>query len=574
MMVTIENKEIRLNSRMEELSFSKTNYDAVVTQKGLLAKAKNNSEGIMDWTFADWTFSDIKSFDVEGNKNRLVFYCGENPLSNKAKTLLELSETKDFLAAGYAVCSIITQAAQENITIPLIGAGGILVDITAAETSVLFLAEDSFKYSVGGLPEQDYSSLHAHWLNSTIYDLPGMCFMRSVIAYRMVSGKMPYPAINQLERNADFLDSKFLPVDYCCKNLNSKLAININKGLKLNANLVNIPGKKKKGKSSEDLTPTADFPLEELFEFSKNPEKYAMSQEEFNEKNAAFLKKQDSQIALKRKIRRNKTAIICAVLGVFVAALVIRATIKSSLENYTSKGLTSVETIEGYYKAVNIKDSVMLDIFTKGGNTSSYNDIVSNIYVVGKMQQQYSNSKGYLSPGRWALEAANESGYSKATVYGVTGLIIDGKPEEIDTDIAQRLDNPPAIKFDNNKEVHDKDVVNHSVEYNLIFTEGADGELTISHLKGSVELTFVKDRWRITNFNLEETPMEIDNEQFKQDYFNSLAETDNARQTVNSLREKYPWLPSDVDMDLGLEEIEQANALLDEFTPKSMQPAQ
>ena len=68
--------------------------------------------------------------------------------------------------------------------------------------------------------------------------------------------------------------------------------------------------------------------------------------------------------------------------------------------------------------------------------------------------------------------------------------------------------------------------------------------------------------------------MEIDNEQFKQDYFNSLAETDNARQTVNSLREKYPWLPSDIDMDLGLEEIEQANALLDEFTPKSMQPAQ
>ena len=194
MMVTIENKEIRLNSRMEELSFSKTNYDAVVTQKGLLAKAKNNSEGIMDWTFADWTFSDIKSFDVEGNKNRLVFYCGENPLSNKAKTLLELSETKDFLAAGYAVCSIITQAAQENITIPLIGAGGILVDITAAETSVLFLPEDLFKYSVGGLPEQDYSSLHAHWLNSTIYDLPGMCFMRSVIAYRMVSGKMPSPA--------------------------------------------------------------------------------------------------------------------------------------------------------------------------------------------------------------------------------------------------------------------------------------------------------------------------------------------------------------------------------------------
>lgn len=574
MMVTIENKEIRLNSRMEELSFSKTNYDAVVTQKGLLAKAKNNADGKMDWSFSDWTFSDIKSFDVEGHKNRLVFYCGNNPLSDNARTLLELSRTDDFFTPGYAICSIITQAAMENITIPLIGAGGILVDISDKETSVLFLPEDLYKYSVGGLPEQDYSELHAHWLNSTIYDLPGMCFMRAVIAYRMITGKMPYPAINQLERNADFLDSKFLPVDYCCNGLDKELARNINKGLKLNANLVNIPGKKKKGKSSEDLTPTAEFPLNELFAFSKNPENFSMTNEEFEERTAAYLKKQESQIALKRKIRRNKTAIICTILGIIVAALAIRATIKSSLENYTSKGLTSVETIEGYYKAVNIKDSVMLDIFTKGGNTSRYNDSVSNIYVVGKMQQQYSNGKGYLSPGRWALEAANEADYSKATVYGVTGLVIDGKPEEIDTDIAQRLDNPPAITFDNNKEVHDKDVINHTVEYNLMFTEGSEGEITISHYKGSVELTFVKDRWRISNFNLEETPVKINNEEFKQDYFNSLAQTNDARTTINSLREKYTWLPSDVDMDLGLNEIEQANALLDEFTPKSMQPAQ
>lgn len=571
-MVTIEKDEIRLNSRMEELSFSKTNYDAVVTQKGLLAKAKNNNKGELDFTFTDWSFNDIKSFDVEGHKNRLVFYCGNNPLSENAKTLLELSKSKDFLTSGYAVCALLTQAALDNITVPLVGAGGILVDISEKETSVLFLPEDMYKYSVGGLPEQDYSELHAHWLNSTIYDLPGLCFMRSVIAYRMVTGKMPYPAINQLERNADFLDQKFLPSDYCCNCLDPKLAININKGLKLNANLVNIPGKKKKGKSSEDLTPTAAFPLKELFEFTQNPEKYTLTEEQFKNKTEDYLKKQESQIALRRKIRRNKTAIILSILGVIIAALVIRSTIKSNLENYTSKGLTSVETIIGYYSAVNVKDSVMLDIFAKGGNTNGYNDSVSNIYVVGKMQQQYQKTNGYLSPGRWILEGTTEVGYNASSVYGVTGLVIDGVPTDISVDVAQKLDNPPAITFDNNKEVHDKDIVNHSIEYYLLFTEGPDGDFSVSHLKGAVELTFVKDRWRISNFDLSEVPVDFDANKFKQDYFNTLAVTDNnAEETVSILRETYNWLPSVVEMEIGKNEIQQANALLDEFIPKSMQ---
>lgn len=573
MMVTIEKDEIRLNSRMEELSFSKTNYDAVVTQTGILAVAKKSKDGNLVFAVSDYTFSDIKSYEVEGQKNRIVFYCGKNPLSENAKTLLDYSKSDDFFEAGYAVCSFLTQAALNNIKIPLIGAGGILIDDTEEKVSILFLPEDLFKYSAAGLPEAEYSELHAHWLNSTIYDLPGLCFMRAVIAYRMITGKMPYPAINQLERNADFLDSKFLPVDYCCNGLDKELARNINKALKLNANLVNIPGKKKKGKSSEDLTPTPDFPLEALYNFTKNPQETALSQVEFEERTAAYLKKQDSQIALKRKIRRNKTAIVVTILALIGVGIVIRSTIKSNMENYTTKGLTSVETITGYYQAVNKKDSVTLDIFTKGGNTGRYNDAVGNIFVVGKMQQQYTGGKGFLSPAKWLLEVEKNSSFTNVSVYGVTNLYVDGTPVELDTDIAQKLDHPPAITFDNNKNVQANDVVTHTVENYLVFTDGEENQVSVMHRTGTVELTFIKDRWCITNFNLEETPVIYDYYEFTQDLFNELTENGNVIDSaVTSLSSKYNWLPSITDLNVGRFENEEDNAFFNSLSP-SMQPA-
>lgn len=570
-MVTIENNEVRLNSRMEELSFSKTNYDAIVTQKGLLAVAKNNEQGNLDFNFSDWTFDDIKSFNIEGQKNPIVFYCGKNPLSNKAQTLLECSKGKDFLKVGYALVSLLTQAALNKVPVPLIGAGGILVDTTENEISFLFMPEDLFKYSAAGLPEAQYSELHAHWLNSTLYDLPALCFMRGVIAYKMVTGKMPYTAVNQLERNADFLDSKFLPVEYCCKNLDKELERNINKALKLNANIVNIPGKKKKGKASEDLTPTAEFPLEALFSFTQHPQDSAMSEEEIAEKNAAYLKKQEAQISLKRKIRRNKTAIIVSVIAVIGVIIVIRSTIKSNLENYTSKGLTSVETIEGYFKAVNQKDSVTLDIFTKGGNTNGYNDAVSNIFVVGKMQQQYTGGKGFLSPGKWAVEAENNASFDRLSVYGVTGLEIDGTPVEINPDIAQKLDNPPAITYDNNKAVANGDVVQHKLKYYLLYTDGEENEISVTIREGSVELTFVKDRWRISNFNLTETPVAYEYQNFVVQMINALTQSGNKIEPVlETLRTEYPWLPDAVDVEVARYEIEDENAFINSLTSPAM----
>lgn len=543
LMVTIDKEEIRLNSRMEELNFSKTNYDSVVTQQGLLAKSKNNSDGEYNFSFEGWSFADIKSFDTEGYANRVVYYCAKNIFSKNAKTLLDYSNENQLSQAGLAVCAMMTQAAKENVKVPEIGAGGIILDITKDETAILFLPEDLFKFSVGGMSETEYSNIHAHWLNSSIYDLPSLCFERAAIAYKMITNHMPYPTTNQLERNADFLDQKFIPVEMYCKTIAPVLAKSINKALKLNANVVNIPGKRKTGRASEDLTPEPDFPLQALKDFCANAKENLLSEEEFTAKTQEFVKKQASKVDMKRKVRRNKTAIIVGILAVLTVLYIVRTTIKSNGENFTSKGLTSVETIQAYYYGVNQKDALLLDNFTKGGNTEKYNDAVGNIYVVGKMRQSYNLDSGFLSPGRWVYNAINEKTFYRSGLYGVTGLKIDGVSYGTLPDIATIADKPTVLKTENGIQLSDGQTLTHTIEYNLLYTMGEVYEISLEKITGTVTLTYSKNRWVISNFDTDTTTVPVDTEQFKTDYFAALEANENdVLKAVESLREKYNWL--------------------------------
>lgn len=558
-MVIIEKDEIRLNSRMEELNFGKTNYDSVITQQGLLATAKRSPELNYDFNFEDWSFSDVKSFDTEGWKNRVVYYCAKNPFSKNAKTLLQLADTPDFDQAAFAVCSMLTQAAKEEIKVPEVGAGGILVDFTDDTVSILFFPEDLFKFSVAGLEEKEYSSQHAHWLNASIYNLPSLCFERSVIAYKMITDTLPYPTTNQLERNADFLDNKFIPVQMFCKNIDSELAIQINKGLKLNANVVNIPGKRKKGKSSEDLTPEPDFPLELLKNFMEHKAENRLGKEEFAARTQDFVKKQSSKVQLKRKVRRNQAAIFITVAALIAVVFIVKNTIKSSKESFTSKGLTSTQTIQAYYYGVNQKDSILLDDICSGGNTRSYNDAVSNIYVISKMRQSYNIDSGFLSPGRWIIQVAQEDDFKKISLYGITGLTIDEKPCDPYTAIPTILDNPSQVTVQDGMELTDNQTITHKIKYTLIHTAGEIYQINLEEISGTITLTYKKDKWLITNFDTESTVQDVDTQQFIEDYYQSLDQNQkDVYKAVESLKEKYPWLPSQNDIAKGYKDIEEA----------------
>lgn len=551
-LITISDGELRLTSNLDEYSFGKTNYDSIVTQEGLLFDGKN---------FTSWTFSDVKSFEDPDRKERIVFYCGKNPLSSQAKTLAAFYKQDDekSLQAVKAVCQAYQIAAKSKLEFPIMGAGGILVDLSKNETKILFLPQGLYKNTVSGLSASDYYEEEGAWINQTIYNLPAICFERAVFVYKLLTGSFPYANIDQIERNADILDQNFLPLEMAIDGIDLQLAKEVNKALKLNSNVVNIPGKKKKGKNSEDLKPNPDFPMELLdqaWKLSKE-QKAKTKNTDFEEKAQTYMKRKKSQIRTKRRIRRNTAKIGVGIALAIVLATIISNTIQTNQGQYYTKGLTSTQTIQAFFMGINAKDVTMISNFVKGKKPQNYVDMVSQIYVLSKQRKIYDKDNGFASPENWLLFSTNAEKYDMSGLYGVTQLKIDGKAYPINVKVYKKNQKPEAVTQEGDILLKDKDQSVRKVEYYLLHSEGENFNIVVEKITDIFTLTYKKDRWIITDISSSSESVKVKPLVFKNDYLNQLILTNgDVIKAVDQLRLSYDWLPGKTELEMEKELME------------------
>lgn len=551
-LITISDGELRLTSNLDEYSFGKTNYDSIVTQEGLLFDGKN---------FTSWTFSDVKSFEDPDRKERIVFYCGKNPLSSQAKTLAAFykQDDEESLQAVKAVCQAYQIAAKSKLDFPIMGAGGILVDLSKNETKILFLPQGLYKNTVSGLSASDYYEEEGAWINQTIYNLPAICFERAVFVYKLLTGSFPYANIDQIERNADILDQNFLPLEMAIDGIDLQLAKEVNKALKLNSNVVNIPGKKKKGKNSEDLKPNPDFPMELLdqaWKLSKE-QKAKIKNTDFEEKAQTYMKRKKSQIRTKRRIRRNTAKIGVGIALAIVLATIISNTIQTNQGQYYTKGLTSTQTIQAFFMGINAKDVTMISNFVKGKNPQNYVDMVSQIYVLSKQRKIYDKDNGFASPENWLLFSTNAEKYDMSGLYGVTQLKIDGTAYPINVKVYKKNQKPEAVTQEGDILLKDKDQSVRKVEYYLLHSEGENFNIVVEKITDIFTLTYKKDRWIITDISSSSESVKVKPLVFKNDYLNQLILTNgDVIKAVDQLRLSYDWLPGKTELEMEKELME------------------
>lgn len=549
-LLAIENGELRLNTNLDEYTFGKTAHDAVLSQEGVLFDGKN---------FRQWTFEEVKSYDAEknGKAERLVFYCAKNPLSDGARTLAELLEEggEKALSATLAACTALTAASKDGNQIPMVGAGGIMID----GNKVLFAPESLYSYAANTLPAQETLLQHQGYLNETIKGLPALCFERAAIIYHLLTGRLPFTAADSISRNADIFDRKFLPLEYCINGIDSELASAVNNGLRLNSTAVNVPGKRKKGKTSEDLRPEADFPLEKLEEAFRLSHKQAEegNDKAFEEKVAAYLKSQTSKINTKRTIKRNSTTIAVIVAALVIVAVVIGNTIKTRGSDYTSIGLTSSQTISAYMNGVNEKDTMLLSDFGDGKSINSFSDTVSRIYVMHKQRLTFGDN-GFGYPANWLFYITDDAKYERSGVYGVTNLKIDGKPAEHVAKLYKKNEKPEPLTQEGGITLEKGSTSVHKIEYYMIYTEGEEVDYMVDKISATVTLSWKKNRWVITD--IEENKKQglgVDCNKFKADYFSELKKSGGeVIPAVDALRSKYEWLPEKEAMQRERDQIE------------------
>lgn len=556
----IDDKEIQLNSGLDEIKFGKTKFASVISQKGVFYDGQN---------FSEWTFSEVKAREIDSRSEPIVFFSGKNPFSSQAKSLLDYYETNDrskVFAAAYAVCAALTAAAKNGTSIPMTGAGGILVEEKDENPCILFLPAELIKNACAGMDAKDKANLYGCWLNESIFDLPALCFFRGIVAYTMLTGAFPFASSDILERNADILDRKFLPLELRLPTVNPKLAAAVNKSLKLTSSAVTEPGKKQKGVSSEELHPEADFPLDLLLAERDNAPTPAQLKE-YAEKAEATVKQRDSKIKAKRIIRRNTATLITCICVVVALFLIIRSAIKSHEDELTTQSLTSIETLVGFYKNVNTKDVAMIGNFTQGRNANKFTDTISQVYVMSKQRQQYGSDNGFATPENFFLYITDAYKLKSTGMFGITNIKIDDQPYELNIEIPQFKDKLPALKEENGMTLTKGLKIKHKVEYFQVHTEGENCDIFATYDTADVTLTYNGSRWLITNISVFQEPYEFDSTEFKLEYFDLLERNEgDVIKTVNMISFKYPWVPTTASIEQEkIRLVKMAQELFPEF---------
>jgi len=537
-LITIENKIIRLNSGLDEFNFAKTKSLASLNGTGITAVSKLNSDNVPVFEFSEWHFTDVKTIKTDEGKE-LVHFCGNSDLiSDKAETLTDVFES-DYKKAcnfSYYICCAYSQALNNDIELPLTG-GGIICDFSDDSVILIFPPKDIYTNAVSAFKPEDFSKYLGFWQNPTLTGKASLVFMRAVTAYKMLTDKYPFTEIQEIQRNADIYDNKFLPVDLCINGINPQLAEKINSGLKLTTEAPDA--------SVKNLH--SDFPCLAL---NEDPDNSKLSEEAFNKKVSDYLKSQTSKVRRKRNLRKNSTklGVLGAIAAIFIFAVI--STINSKAENYTSAGLTSSQTIEGFFQCFNNKDINTLSIFSKGKQFNSYVNAISNIYVVSQTNKAYSHGNLFTTMQNWLFCTTTPEQDENSSLYSIVNLTIDGKPSNLDVKLFRKNEKPDPVTEEKGIQLTKGIESVHNVEYYLAQSEGENNAFIIEKITATITLTYVKNRWILTNLVSESKDLNVDSNSFKMEYYSILEQTNNdVLEAVNILRKKYNWLPSKTVME-------------------------
>ncbi|MCL2043952.1 MAG: hypothetical protein FWG89_07430 [Treponema sp.] len=259
-------------------------------------------------------------------------------------------------------------------------------------------------------------------------DLDGMnaaVFTASAMLYRVFSGAPPFPATDEITLHQDMRESNFLPVRFAVPGLNDRLSALMQSALMLRSPEQSGSGKSKNVTEAPSLN---DFlavlqPVDNksLLISPLSDENRILVEKE----KSRFLKVTKASVTTRRFVMRHATLIMCcfaAVAGIF---LVVNSLSRSRASLPTTAGMEPVQVIESYYSAIGDLDHEMMDACVIKGVGRDDINMVTNLYVIGKVRQayEYTVQPVIMSAAEWQQMGG---GPVEAEVFGVTDLVIMG----------------------------------------------------------------------------------------------------------------------------------------------------
>ena len=510
--VTFNENKIILDTRLTEDQFSKAKFSDRLNEKGTLVTVNENQFTFSHWQFTNTTLTSFSTIGLEGE-------------TKKGKTLSELIslEEKDALTVYKInlVCRAIEAAVKEKIYLPENGAGGIYISDDCSE--IIFLPHLFFKMSCSFFDEKEYSEEQGFYVNENLTGYSALKFIQAAIYYKLLSEEFPFTAINQTERQKNIGDRNFIPVEYQVKGLNKNVSHALNTNLSQKA-LTEHTYKKvelsdyifideKEINLALGLEENGSLPSSKKLNEAKRD---SIDEEKFLKEKEKKLNAIDKRVGSTRTFRKYKSLLFTIIVAlVFVAGVILGVYYKKQ-NNPSSIGLTSEETVQMFYSAVNRLDVLQATKCSKGRTMDKYTTILGNIYVTSKARSMYDPQEMSQPVAKWFC--LNQT---KFNLCGISNFEIE------DTDfipdiyfIAPKKKGCKMLTEENGAVLHNGDTKNFTVHYYLVLTEGIN-EITIEPTTEKLTLTYRKNAWYITDIKTEKTSHKVNASEFISIYENA-----------------------------------------------------
>lgn len=530
-LVQFNDGKIILDMGFDSRAFAKSKLISYKDEKGWIYTPNSNS------AFMPWQFDDIIDTAQENSSSDGIQLVGKG---NFSFTFLDyLNDESISKQKKIPIFQNVIQAMEDaislNVTIEQTGPEGILL---SEQGEILFLPPTLFLRAAEARNPEDFSKNYGMWVNTALKTQDGLRFTEGVYAYRLLSGIMPYSNTDTEQRHADYFDQNFLPIELATPGINPILAEAINGNLAIMGELYSA---KKAKKQTKNLAECVPLPVELISIPNPTEEEISVA----NEKKLDFEKKQDKRVSKARFFRKKDTSVkigILVLIGIAIAAFIYYT---DSLTNHTAKGLNSVEIVQAMYTGINELDVPLLQSVCKGSGTTSLIDSLSSHYVTISIREAVDFSGRTLPPTQW-LYANNP----KNGLFGVTNLILQEDSSLLVPNLypPQKKDRPKPITTENGKELSQGDTVTYKVKYYFI-RNAAPQILSVSERIDEITLEYRKNSWYVVDIDRTEEYTQADLTVFWKDFNDAvtIAQGDVVK-AVNSIRDKYVWLPSDKEL--------------------------
>ncbi len=281
-----------------------------------------------------------------------------------------------------------------------------LAGVALLRDGFLFLPRGVLDYLRSSQTERERIDSTELWSHPDLDGESGASFFLALLAYRVLTGELPFKGASEEELHERMRTQVFLPPRYLSPEIAPEVSESVARALASPPRLAEL--------------------VDDLSRWSRDGFARALSEGErrsIEDVAGRARAKQESGFRVKGYVQRNWRMILVTAAIVLVVGLVGGSIAKNALKPRITVGLSPEAVVRLFYTSINSYDSLAMQDCVVGGAGKSEITEATTLYVTARVREGYEGKSGYLLPEEWRREGYRPLKPGEA-VYGITDLSI------------------------------------------------------------------------------------------------------------------------------------------------------